>query len=239
MSFYSSIVTCYDQIFPLSEQEATFTRLLVEEHGCQTMLDIGCGSGALAYAMTPYMQYIEAFDYDQAMVDKAISLRSHPVIHFRQGDMRCLTEMYRPANYDLVTCYGNTLVHLPQEEALAVLPQVYGLLAEGGIFACQILNYEHIFAENINELPLIERPSLRFERWYDLESQQKVQFHSRLTVKGKDESLENVIPLYPLTKAELAAGLAQAGFKQLCWYSNFGGDAYHGAHLPLIVTARK
>ena len=239
MSFYSSIVTYYDQIFPLSEQEATFTRLLVEEHGCQTMLDIGCGSGALAYAMTPYMQHIEAFDYDQAMVDKAISLRSHPVIHFRQGDMRCLTEMYRPANYDLVTCYGNTLVHLPQEEALAVLPQVYGLLVEGGVFACQILNYEHIFAENITELPLIERPSLRFERWYELVSPQEVLFHSRLTLTDMADPLDNVIPLYPLNKDELATGLEQAGFTHLQWYGNFGGDVYHGAHLPLIVTARK
>jgi glycine/sarcosine N-methyltransferase len=239
MSFYSSIVTHYDEIFPLSAQEAVFTSQLAEEHGCQTMLDIGCGSGALAYAMTPHVQRIEAFDYDQAMVDKAISLRSHPIIHFRQGDMRRLVAMYAPASYDLITCYGNTLVHVPQEEALAVLPQVYDLLTEGGAFACQILNYEHIFAEKITELPLIERASLRFERWYELLSPQKVLFHSRLALADDDGEVENVISLYPLTKDELAAGLEQAGFKHLRWYSNFAGDAYHGAHLPLIVTARK
>jgi SAM-dependent methyltransferase len=185
------------------------------------------------------MHHIEAFDYDQAMVDKAISLRSHPIIHFRQGDMRHLTAMYSPASFDLITCYGNTLVHLPQEEALAVLPQVFDLLAEGGIVACQILNYEHIFAENITELPLIERPSLRFERWYELLSHQEVRFHSRLTLAEDDRVLENVISLYPLDKHELAAGLEQAGFTHLQWYGNFGGDAYHGAHLPLIVTAQK
>ena len=238
MSFYSSIVTYYDEIFPLSAQEAVFTSQLAEEHGCQTMLDIGCGSGALAYAMTPHVQRIEAFDYDQAMVDKAISLRDHPAIHFRQGDMRCLTAMYAPASFDLITCYGNTLVHLPQEEALAVLPQVYELLAEGGVFTCQLLNYAHIFEENLTELPLIERSSLRFERWYELLSPQEVLFHSRLAL-ADDGEVENVISLYPLTKDELAAGLEQAGFKQLRWNSNFAGDAYHGAHLPLIVTARK
>jgi SAM-dependent methyltransferase len=223
----------------LSAQEAAFTHQLAEEHGCQTMLDIGCGSGALAYTMTPYLQRINAFDYDQAMVNKAISLRAHPAIHFRQGDMRELAEMYALASFDLITCYGNTLVHLPQEEALAVLPHVVELLAEGGVFACQILNYEHIFAEHITELPLIERSSLCFERWYELLSPQEVLFHSRLTINDNNDTLDNVISLYPLTKDELAAGLEQAGFKHLGWYSNFGGDAYHGAHLPLIVTARK
>jgi glycine/sarcosine N-methyltransferase len=239
MSFYSSIVTYYDEIFPLSDREAAFTSQLAEEHGCQTMLDIGCGSGALAYAMTPHLLRIEAFDYDQAMVDKAISLRDHPAIHFRQGDMRCLMEMYETASFDLITCYGNTLVHLPQQEALAVLPQVYDLLTEGGVFACQILNYEHIFAEQITELPMIKQSSLRFERRYELLSPQEVLFHSRLTLVHDDSIVENVISLYPLTKDELTAGLEQAEFKQLRWYSNFGGDAYHGAHLPLIVTAEK
>lgn len=239
MSFYSSIVTYYDEIFPLSAQEAAFTRQQAEENGCRVMLDIGCGSGALAYAMTPLLKRIDAFDYDLAMVNKALSLRSHPIIHYRQGDMRDLAEMYVPASFDLISCYGNTLVHLPQEEALAVLPQVYDLLAEGGVFACQILNYDHIFTGNITELPLVERPSLRFERWYELMSLQEVLFHSRLTLKDNDDPLENVISLYPLSKDELTAGLKQAGFAHLRWYSNFGGGAYHGAHLPLIVTARK
>ena len=238
MDFYENLVNYYEKIFPPSAEQAVFIRKLTRNDPPESLLDIGCASGAFAYQMAAEVKQVEAFDLDMKMVRYAQEHYVAHNLHFRCANMLELSRIYGQQKFDVITCFGNTLVHLGQPEAADVLRQIKARLKAGGFFVLQILNYDHIFAEKITKLPLIENDRLSFERTYDLLSPQKILFKTRLLIKDRQQVIESSIPLYPLGKTELGEYLAQAGFSDIRFYKNYQGEAFEGRHIPLILAAR-
>ena len=238
MDFYESLVEYYEKIFPPSTEQAEFIRELTQNNPPESLLDIGCASGAFAFRMAAELKQVEAFDLDEQMVRYA--QKNYPAhnLNFRCANMLDIKRIYGQQKFDVITCFGNTLVHLRQTEAAGVLRQVKDQLKAGGLFVLQILNYDYIFAKKINNLPRIENDILSFERAYDFVSLDEIIFKTRLFIKNGQTSIESSIPLYPLGKIELGGYLAQAGFSEVCFYKNYQGEAFDGEHIPLILTAR-
>ena len=224
--------------FPLLLNRQSFIRELTRENPPENLLDIGCASGAFAFRMAAELKQVEAFDLDEQMVRYA--QKNYPAhnLHFRCANMLDIKRIYGQQKFDVITCFGNTLVHLRQTEAAGVLRQVKDRLKAGGLFVLQILNYDYIFAKKINNLPRIENEVLSFERAYDLVSSDEIIFKTHLFIKNGQMSIESSIPLYPLGKTALAGYLAQAGFSEICFYKNYQGEAFDGEHISLILTAR-
>ena len=237
MDFYENLVNYYEKIFPPSAEQAVFIRELTRENPPESLLDIGCASGAFAYRMAAEVNLVEAFDLDEKMVRYAQENYPAQNLHFRCANMLELCRIYGQQKFDVITCFGNTLVHLTQPEAVEVLRQIKARLKAGGHFVLQILNYDHIFAERITILPLIENDILTFERTYELLSPDKILFKTRLLIKDGQQVVDSSIPLYPLGKTELGEYLARAGFSGIRFYKNYQGEAFEGRHIPLILTA--
>ena len=141
---------------------------------------------------------------------------------------------------DTVTCFGNTLVHLKESDAIDRLTQaVYRLLADDRYFLFQILHYDHILEHRIRELPLIENDTIRFERRYEYNDHELIDFVTRLVVKKDGRKVENRISLYPLRKDQLATMLKDAGFREIHFFSSFRKDALQSDSMPLVVEALK
>lgn len=243
MEFYESISNNYDYIFPASQAQVNF----ISEHADQNtkVLDVGCATGSLALALAEKSIAVWAFDYDLEMIRIARSkkqkqgLSEFPV--FEQLDMREIDSHYPANSFNQVVCIGNTLVHLHSEaDILKFLKAAHAVLRENGKITIQILNYNYILSEKISSLPLIDNEHIRFERFYEFPSNQKmINFKTLLTEKANGTTVSNYIQLNPIRKNELEELLLKAGFRNISFYGSFKTEDLQKNSIPLIVVAEK
>ena len=241
MAFYESIADYYDDIFPLDQKAVDFVIATIGKEGQdRQILDVGCGTGDLALALSRYRYAVTAIDSDRAMIEKAKEKgRDCDFVSFHQTDMRALPAAFGAEFFDGVLCLGNTLVHLAgPEEIGSFLADTARILKKGGRLIVQILNYDHVLDHSVQTLPLIDNQVIRFDRSYTFgHDRASLLFATRLTVKKTGETVENAIPLYPLRRGELDRLLDKAGFVGRTYYGDFGGSPLREESLPLIVEA--
>ncbi|MCK5739581.1 class I SAM-dependent methyltransferase, partial [bacterium] len=198
MKFYQAIAKYYDQIFPLNSAQLPFTlNALAKKPKEISVLDVGCATGNFPIALRNAGVEITAFDLDQTMIQ--LARKKAPEMDFRVLDMLELTQTFSDNSFDIVSCYGNTLVHLDSAAHIHdFLEQAYRLLKPGGKLLLQILNYDYILDTGITCLPHIENEQLQFERSYRRLKSDKLAFETRLSIKSTAEIFENSVALLPL-----------------------------------------
>lgn len=236
MQFYQTIIDYYDDIFPLKKQQVRFAKNIIEKNNLTSLLDIGCATGAFANEMSNEMLNVDAFDLNEGMVNAAIKKYGIKRVPFKSGNMLKLDDLYKDKSFDMITCFGNTLVHLTHDEAELALNVIRKHLK--GVFVVQILNYDYVIDENISELPIIDNEKIIFKRFYDIKNPDKIKFQTILDIKNINKRIENTITLYPIRKNELYTMLKKAGFDKIIYYRNYNEDGANGQHLPLIVVTK-
>ncbi len=244
--FYTQLAFWYDEIFPVSVQQVDFIHRIAEQQRkakIKRLLDVGCGTGALALTLSILGVKVVGVDVNKHMIEqarlKSETLGSTP--EFFVQDMLDLEDNLAGMTFDVITCLGNTLVHLtgPQEIQHA-LKQFARLLDQNGSMVIQIVNYDKIFNEKIMELPRIEAEGITFERFYSWDEEaDEVVFRTRLNTPDTPTAIEQETILYPLKKDELSSMLEDLGFADQHWYSSFQQDPLDSDNLPLIVHAMR
>ncbi|HRY98412.1 MAG TPA: class I SAM-dependent methyltransferase [Bacteroidales bacterium] len=242
--FYGSIAAIYDDIFPLQKAQREFVLgLLGDLPRSATVLDIGCGTGALIVALAHHFDQTYGMDPDQDMLDHAwVKVLEEAVsTEFIPAGMLEISRHFDQASIDAAFCLGNTLVHLASEEEVAeMLQQTYGVLRPGGRLLLQIINYDRILDEGLKGLPTIETALHRFERYYDPTPEPGVlSFRTHLHIKRNGQLVAHAVPLLALRRGLLHRLLQYTGFLDLAEYGSFGGTAFTPQSQPLIITARK
>jgi SAM-dependent methyltransferase len=160
---------------------------------------------------------------------------------FQKGNMLELKTGFQSGQFDAVLCFGNTLVHLQSTSLVQqMLDGVFAVLKPGGHFLLQILNYDFILDEPVNELPVIDTENIRFTRKYRFpESTLLIQFQTGLLIKSEDKTIENETPLLAIRSRQLIELLQNAGFSEIELFSNFKQEPFVGKHLPLVVSCKK
>jgi len=238
--FYSAVTGYFDEIFPLSPLQLKFVTAEVGSPDELYFLDVGCSTGQLAHELSNLGALGVGIDLNEDMIREAKQRYSSASLNFRRMNMLHLDRAFPAGYFDLIICFGNTLVHLDSlAEIRTFLNHASKLLKPGKKLLLQILNYDYILDRQISELPVIETGRIRFTRHYTFPNagQQKIEFKTILTDKFSKEIIENEIPLLPVRKKELEKILWMAGFKQISFYSGFAREPYAGDHLPLIVVA--
>lgn len=240
--FYSSIANYYQHIFPFNPEQVNFLRNVIPYNGAK-ILDVGCATGELAFALASFGFPVWGIDSDAEMIEKARNFKQEDVLFpvFEQLDMRNLAEHFSEGFFDVVLCFGNTLVHLPTEQAiLNFLTETRKILTPDGKLSIQILNYQYIVENNMTNLPIIDNKYIRFERSYNLSGNSElIDFNTRLTVKSNEQVIENSVKLYALQKEKFQDLLNKSGFEITALCGNFNGSPFSETGLPLIATCRK
>jgi glycine/sarcosine N-methyltransferase len=240
--FYNSIAKYYQQIFPFNPAQIEFLRQVIPYNGAR-ILDVGCATGDLSFALTHFGFPTWAFDFDPKMIEIAFATKQEESMFpvFQQLDMRLIGDHFPKSFFDTVICFGNTLVHLLTEDDIRkFIHGAYEVLSHQGKFTIQILNYEYILDQKIKSLPLIDNESIRFERSYDFpEDSDLIDFKTILTVKESGQEIENSVKLYPIGKIELQKILEETGFDSFEFHGSFNREALTESSLSLIVTCQK
>lgn len=239
--FYSSISTFYSEIFPFNPAQLNFVKNEIGQLQDKRILDIGCATGELAYRLAGEGSVTTGIDLNAELLQQAIENKQHTKLSFKQGNMLELAEDFNPQQFDAVLCFGNTLVHLPSISLVGkMLKGAHTILKPGGKLLLQLLNYDYICNEQVSSLPIIDTENIRFVRRYNFShNSDLITFLTDLEIKARNQIVTNETELLALKRAALKAQLAQAGFTNILFYSNFNREPYKNRSLPLVVTCSK
>lgn len=240
--FYTSIAPFYQHIFPFNPSQLEFLKQVLPFNGAK-VLDVGCGIGDLSFALTHFGFPTWAFDFDQQMIQIAQKSKGEEAFFplIEQLDMRLIDEHFPASFFDTVVCFGNTLVHLLTEADIRKFIQAaYKVMVPEGKLAIQILNYQHILDHGINELPIIENETIRFERKYRFNTgDDLIDFDTKLIVKATGQEIPNTVKLLPIRQDKLLRLLQETGFQNFEFYGGFHSEPLNDNSLPLIVICQK
>ena len=237
---YSGLIRAYDELFPVHPGTVAYLSRAGLAPGGR-VLDIGCASGAHPRAFAAAGYSAEGIDPSEAMIraarDGAVGPGSNDSSkpNFKIAGMLDLTRLYPPASWDAVTCLGNTLPHLRnQNEVEEFLRQSRTVLAPGGFLILQFLNYRRILAERPKNLPRLETPNWIFERSYRY-GDGYVRFDTRLsdrTGRTVSEGTARLIPIHVEPLVELAE---HEGFRTAALESGWEGEPFDPVSSTLVL----
>ena len=124
----------------------------------RTALDLACGTGVLCRILKKAGIESRGMDFSSGMID--IARQESPEIPYDVADMI----LYRPdAQFDLVTCTGDALNHIPDlADVEKIFANIHAYLAPGGYFVFDLLDEREISTEEPFDLDFDEHISARF-----------------------------------------------------------------------------
>ena len=240
--FYTSIAPHYQYIFPFNPAQIEFLRHVLPYNGAR-VLDVGCATGELAFALAHFGFPTWAFDFDEQMVQIARKTKQEDSMFpvFEQLDMRLIDERFPEAYFDTVICFGNTLVHLLKDDDIQKFIQAaFKVLSPEGKLTIQILNYQYILDNQIKSLPLIDNEQISFERNYEFGDESGlIDFKTKLTVKSTGQVIKNSTKLYAIRQNKLQELLKEAGFSSIEFFGSFNREPLISTSLPLVLSCLK
>ena len=125
----------------------------------RTALDLACGTGVLCRILKKAGIDSRGMDFSSGMID--IARQESPDIPYDVADMI----LYRPdAQFDLVTCTGDALNHIPDlSDVEKIFANIHAYLAPGGYFVFDLLDEREISTEEPFDLDFDEHISARFQ----------------------------------------------------------------------------
>ncbi|MEM9999175.1 MAG: class I SAM-dependent methyltransferase [Bacteroidota bacterium] len=229
---YTALAAGYDVVMAHVDYDdwAAYIEDLLAAHTPQaeTVLELGGGTGSLAFALQPYGPYrYLATDGASAMVRVAQAKRPlHPDAHvrFRVADFSSLDPAALGAPFDVVLLLYDGLNYLLDEDDVARLfADVAGLLADGGVFivdqstpANSLNNADYFHDEGGADAFAYVRTSA-----YDAEARLHTNAF-RLTVQGETYEETHVQRAYTLV--EMRALIAASPLREVAAYDGFSDD---------------
>lgn len=131
MSF-SKIAKVYDQFNELESYERWLDFTLNSVDGKpKKVLDVACGTGWFATMLAPFVDHLVAIDIDEEMLTIARTEDPDSTVDYQVTDM--LEMSHLDSNFDLVTCYADSLCFLEtQEQVELAIKQMMMRLRPGG-----------------------------------------------------------------------------------------------------------
>lgn len=237
MSFYKSLSDYYDDLFPVAAGEMDF--LINQVKGVECLLDIGCGTGNKTILFKDAAKVVFGIDIDHDMLEKAREKHGAPNVTYVECDLESLDKEFTPEGIDAVLCLGNVLAHFNSLRRIqSALIKIGESTSVGGKLIVQILNYDRIIKNRIEELPVLETDKVKFMRhtkWHN----DKIFFLTTLAVKGTGKVYSSNTQFYALTRDELEQSLFLAGFEGVKYYGDFDGGPWDEDSFLTLAVAQK
>ena len=240
MSFYERLSDHYNAVFPFNEKKTALIENLIrkENHA----LDIGCATGELVFTLEGSGMKAIGIDSSARLIELAVKKKKRigSEAEFIKAGMQDLTETFDIESFDLITCIGNTLVHLKNIEQVEVFfKNIFDLLRSGGAFFGHILNYGKILKEGLKRFKNISVEGTVFKRDYVFNGNNKIIFQMSLRIEKTGEYYKESVELLPLTYEIILESLEKAGFEKFNFFGDFTGNKYSSSMNDIIFVVYK
>lgn len=222
---YDALAADYDRFVNWPARlahELPFLLGQLEECGARRVLDAACGSGQHAIALAERGYRVVGADLSAPMVARARenAAAAGVAAQFVVGGLGSLAgRVGADAElFDAALCLGNSLPHvLTADGVAATLADLAAVLRPGGLLVIQNRNLDRVWARRERFMPpQVAREGDRewlFVRFYDFGPELLTFNMLRLTRTAEGWSQDvDATTLRPIFAADLAAGLAAAGF---------------------------
>lgn len=242
MSFYEKLADYYDSVFPFDKSRVEFLTGLLTDKGSYC-LDIGCATGELVFALEKEGLITFGIDNSKNLIDVALKKKrsNGSKAKFIRSKMQDISDVFPDKKFDIVTCLGNTLVHLNEiNELIKLFKDVIGILNMGSIFVGQLLNYEKILNEKSKYFSDINNNSFMFKRkYYFLTEYKKIKFEMELKITDPFEEYRESVELLPVTCKMISYAAEVAGFTDNLFYGGFDKQIYTPDANDLLFILKK
>lgn len=248
--FYDELGSSYDTMVSWAgrlEREDQFFRAMFDAHGVTRVLDAACGTGMHAVAFALQGRRSAGADISPVMIAQAhANARKAGVdVQWKVAGFGELSRAFE-GPFDAVTCLGNSLPHLPDDEALTgALCDFARLLGPGGLLVIQDRNYDKVLASRGRSVHLNAREEpdgeTLFVRMSEPRGGDTVDF-CILTLRKRAGAWSTDLastPLRAITRLVMEEALARAGFVAVEVYGDYSRAAYGAPKTgDLVVVAR-
>lgn len=222
MAFYSDFAGHYEKVFPCRDSTFRFLDERLPARG--RLLDIGCGTGGYCSRLATAERTLLGIDLDPGMIETAQV--SHPNCEFRILDMAEIG-ILDSGGFTGIYCLGNVLPHLPAAELARFLEAVLGLLAPGGVWLFQTVNFDPLLGADRYDFPVLDIPSesLQFHRSY-LDIRADSLLFTTSLVQGGRHLFTGETTLFPHRADAYLAAHLQAGFELVEHAADYQGTRF-------------
>ncbi len=231
MGLYEVLAAEYKDIFPSSREKADFVETYLKEETSPEILDIGCASGEFVYQIaspssSSQARTVTGIDLDSRMIETAkaqLTSAAKTKVQFHAADMLSFLKASEPETYDLICCFGNTIVYLDGEQALKdFLRTSFSSLKKNGTMLIQILNYTNPSLGPGFTFPKLETSNIEFHREYAaLDDSEKLRFKTSIRDKSTGETMTDVHRHYPFLSSSIVKKAKEAGFTGTSIYGGY------------------
>ena len=196
----------------------------------ESSMDLGCGTGILCEILHSSGIRAAGMDFSSGMI--GIAKQGNPDISYQVADMITFCPN---AQYDLVTCTGDALNHIPRlSDVKRIFENVYRYTTPGGYFIFDILNEHEVSTSEPFEMDFSETTRV----WFQMTQPEADQVNLKVRVyeNGQLHLEENIRETIhdPVVICDL---LRQCGFLVESCSDRLLEDSSHGT--TWFVVARK
>ena len=222
--FYDALAPMFDVMTDWDARlaaEGPFLKSVLEDAGARRVLDAACGSGGHALWLARQGYEVAGADVSPVMIALAQQKAAADGIGvpFVVSD---LANLHTSTIYDAVLCLGNSLPHLlTQDDLVAALRGMAGVLRPGGVLVLQNLNYDLRWQGQprwfMAQGGVLDGQEVLVWRFADYDAPAgRIAFHIALFRKDAPNWKVEVhtTPHRPLFRADLLVALTEAGFSE-------------------------
>ena len=253
MSSFDDVALAYDDAIDwtarLAREMPFLTSRLGDPKG-KRVLDLACGTGRHSVAFTLEGAEVIGIDNSEIMLSRA---KEHATSNdvspkFILGKMKEF-ESKATSTYDLIICLGNSLALLDDLNVLeTLLSSVYNSLNDDGVFIAQALNFEEIHRSGFRFFPqkggkMDTGEDVVFSRFYehtDPPNSSTLVMSAQMKVKDEWTSLVSTQKVLNLNSNLMKRYLAQAGFQETRFYSDYSESLFVGSDdRNMVIHSRR
>jgi ubiquinone/menaquinone biosynthesis C-methylase UbiE len=253
MSSFDDVALAYDESIDWTARLAREMPFLISCLGNpkgKHVLDLACGTGRHSVALALEGAEVVGIDNSIVMLSKAKEHAASKEVtpKFILGEMAEFQSI-TAGQYDLVICLGNSLALLENLDILEmVISSVYNSLKDGGFFIAQALNFEEIHRTGFRFFPqkggkMDTEEDVVFSRFYehtDPPNSSTLVMSAQMKVKGEWTSLVSTQKVLNLNSNLMKRYLAQAGFQETRFYSDYSESLFVGSDdRNMVIHSRR
>jgi SAM-dependent methyltransferase len=253
MSSFDDVALAYDDAIDWNARlarEIPFLRSRLGALKGKRILDLACGTGRHSIALAREGAEVTGIDNSEIMISRA---NNHAAANdvspkFILGDISEFQSI-AVGQYDMIICLGNSLALLDNLKSLErVLSLSYTSLEDEGVFIAQVLNFEEILRTGFKFFPqksgkMETGEDVVFSRFYehtDPPNSSTLVMSAQMKISGEWTSLVSTQKVLNLNANLLKRYLAQAGFRETRFYSDYSESLFVGSDdRNLVIHSRR